>query len=135
MNEIGFDVHFHEFLRLYVSPLQEKCFKDYDVYPPKTEQAFVVRYSAEDQRELKPHFDESTYTLNIALNTPHKDFEGGGCRFTRFNCSVVDTRLGWGFLHPGQFTHKHEGLKVTKGVRYIMVAFIDPHESYSDDSE
>lgn len=104
MHEIGFHKHFHEFLRAYISPLQEKVFPDYEVYPPKSDQAFVVRYTAEDQRELKPHFDESTYTLNIALNTPHKDFEGGGCRFNRFNCSVTDTRLGWGFVHPGQFT-------------------------------
>ena len=96
MFEIGYEAHFTEFLRLYIQPLQAKSFTDYDVYPPKTDQAFVLKYSAKNQVELRPHFDESTYTLNIALNTPHVDFEGGGCRFTRFNCSVVDTRLGWG---------------------------------------
>ena len=78
------------------------------------------------KRELKPHFDLSTYTINIALNTPKKDFEGGGCRFLRNNCSVVDTKIGWMMMHPGQLTHKHEGLKITKGMRYILVAFIDP---------
>lgn len=36
---------------------------------------FVVRYKPDEQRELKPHHDTSTYTINIALNTPIKDFE------------------------------------------------------------
>ncbi|KAG8231869.1 hypothetical protein J437_LFUL011774 [Ladona fulva] len=46
--------------------------------------------------------------------------KGGGCHFLRYNCSVVDTRLGWMLMHPGRLTHFHEGLKVTKGTRYIM---------------
>lgn len=79
-----------------------------------------------EQDHLKPHHDASTYTINIALNRPNVDFEGGGCRFVRYNCSVLDTRVGWSFIHPGRLTHYHEGLVVTKGTRYIMVSFIDP---------
>jgi procollagen-lysine,2-oxoglutarate 5-dioxygenase, invertebrate len=87
---------------------------------------FVVRYRPGEQEFLTPHHDASTYTINIALNTPKVDFEGGGCRFVRYNCSVVDTKKGWGMIHPGRLTHYHEGLRVTNGTRYIMVAFIDP---------
>ena len=36
MSEIGFDWHWHEFMRLYIKPLQELVFNGYEVYPPKT---------------------------------------------------------------------------------------------------
>lgn len=88
--------------------------------------SFVVRYRPGEQDFLSPHHDASTYTLNIALNKPLIDYQGGGVRFLRYNCSVVDTRKGWIMMHPGRLTHFHEGLKVTGGTRYIMVTFVDP---------
>ena len=36
---------------------------------------FVVRYRPDEQPELKPHHDSSTYTINIALNNPNIDYE------------------------------------------------------------
>jgi len=36
---------------------------------------FVVRYKLSDQYRLHPHSDASTYTINIALNTPDVDYE------------------------------------------------------------
>ena len=53
-------------------------------------------------------------------------FQGGGVRFTRYNCSVTELRQGWTLMHPGRLTHEHEGLPTTNGTRYIMVSFIDP---------
>ena len=88
--------------------------------------SFVVRYRPGEQDHLVPHNDASTYTINIALNKPDVDFEGGGCRFVRRNCSVTKTKKGWAMIHPGRLTHLHEGLKTTKGTRYIMVTFVDP---------
>merc|ERR1712071_571863 len=94
--------------------------------PPKATMNFVVRYKPEEQPDLKPHHDSSTYTINVALNRPNIDYEGGGCRFIRYNCSVTDSRKGWMLMHPGRLTHYHEGLKTTKGTRYIMISFVDP---------
>lgn len=128
------DIHFRQvglhnmwvkFLELYVSPMQSKVYIGYEG-KPQTDLAFVVRYKPDEQASLRPHHDSSTYTLNIALNSPGIDYEGGGCRFVRYNCSVTDSRPGWGLLHPGRLTHFHEGLTVTKGIRYILVTFIDP---------
>lgn len=88
---------------------------------------FVVRYRPDEQPNLRPHHDSSTYTVNIALNRGGGvDYEGGGVRFIRYNCSVLLTKKGWMFMHPGRLTHFHEGLTVTKGTRYIMVSFVDP---------
>lgn len=94
--------------------------------PPRSLMNFVVRYRPDEQPSLKPHHDSSTFTINIALNKVGVDYEGGGCRFIRYNCSVTDTKPGWMLMHPGRLTHYHEGLKVTKGTRYIMISFVDP---------
>ncbi len=126
MNQVGWESHWLEFLRKYVRPLQEHVFLGYFHDPPRSLMNFVVRYKPGEQPSLRPHHDSSTYTINIALNRRGEDYEGGGCRFIRYNCSVVDTKPGWLLMHPGRLTHYHEGLLVTKGIRYIMIAFVDP---------
>jgi procollagen-lysine,2-oxoglutarate 5-dioxygenase len=87
---------------------------------------FVVKYCPDGQPSLRPHHDTSVYTINVALNRAGIDFEGGGCKFVRQNCSVQDTEKGWMLMHPGTLTHLHEGLPVTKGNRYIAISFVDP---------
>lgn len=126
MNQVNFEQHWLFFLREYIKPVQEKVFLGYFHDPPRAIMNFVVRYHPDEQYFLRPHHDASTYTINIALNRPNIDYEGGGCNFLRYNCSVVDLKRGWSLMHPGRLTHYHEGLPVTKGTRYIMVSFVDP---------
>ncbi|XP_058450895.1 procollagen-lysine,2-oxoglutarate 5-dioxygenase [Malaya genurostris] len=126
MNQVGLEQVWLKFLQLYVRPLQEKVFIGYFHDPPRSLMNFVVRYKPDEQPSLRPHHDSSTYTINIALNNAGIDYEGGGCKFLRYNCSVKDTRKGWMLMHPGRLTHFHEGLTTTNGTRYIMISFIDP---------
>nr|CAH0113763.1 unnamed protein product [Daphnia galeata] len=126
MKQIGLEAGWLHFLQHYVQPLQQRVFEGYWNDPPRSVMNFVVRYRPDEQPFLKPHHDSSTYTINIALNRPQIDFEGGGCRFVRYNCSVLDTKKGWMLMHPGRLTHYHEGLYTTKGTRYIMISFVDP---------
>ncbi|XP_055335239.1 procollagen-lysine,2-oxoglutarate 5-dioxygenase 1-like [Paramacrobiotus metropolitanus] len=126
MNQVGLERQWMMFLKEYIRPMQEKLYTGYFHDPPHALMNFVVRYRPDEQPALRPHHDSSTYTINIALNRPNVDYEGGGCRFIRYNCSVTDTRLGWTLIHPGRLTHFHEGLPVTKGTRYIMISFVDP---------
>lgn len=126
MNQVGLEDVWLHFLYLYVRPLQETVYTGYYHNPPKSLMNFVVRYRPDEQPLLRPHHDSSTYTINIALNRRGVDYEGGGCRFLRYNCSVEATEVGWMLMHPGRLTHFHEGLRTTKGTRYIMVSFIDP---------
>ncbi|KAK4880735.1 hypothetical protein RN001_008881 [Aquatica leii] len=126
MNQVGWDPHWMIFLQRWVRPVQEHVFTGYFHDPPRSLMNFVVRYKPDEQPSLRPHHDSSTYTINIALNEVGKDYEGGGCHFLRYNCSVTDTKTGWMLIHPGRLTHYHEGLRVTKGIRYIMISFVDP---------
>uniref|UniRef100_A0A8C9L7G2 Procollagen-lysine,2-oxoglutarate 5-dioxygenase 1 n=1 Tax=Pavo cristatus TaxID=9049 RepID=A0A8C9L7G2_PAVCR len=123
MNQIGFEREWYKFLLDYIAPITEKL---YPGYYTKFELAFVVRYKPDEQPSLMPHHDASTFTINIALNRVGIDYEGGGCRFLRYNCSIRAPRKGWTLMHPGRLTHYHEGLPTTKGTRYIAVSFIDP---------
>lgn len=94
-------------------------------FQPEVNLAFVVRYRPDEQPKLRPHNDASTYTINIALNNGGEDYQGGGTRFIRYNCTVLDTKKGWMLMHPGRLTHYHEGLPTTDGTRYIAVTFND----------
>ncbi|VVC41556.1 Hypothetical protein CINCED_3A018714 [Cinara cedri] len=126
MNQVGLEKHWLEFLRSYVQPIQKTVFVGYNHDPPQTLMNFVVKYNPLGQASLRPHHDSSTYTINIALNSPGKDYHGGGCHFLRYKCKVTDMKVGWMLMHPGRLTHYHEGLEVTNGTRYIMISFVDP---------
>uniref|UniRef100_A0A3P8TZE8 procollagen-lysine 5-dioxygenase n=1 Tax=Amphiprion percula TaxID=161767 RepID=A0A3P8TZE8_AMPPE len=125
MNQIGFEKEWLKFLKEYIAPVTEKL---YPGYYPKAQAImnFVVRYRPDEQPSLRPHHDSSTFTINIALNNKGVDYEGGGCKFLRYDCKVESPRKGWSFMHPGRLTHYHEGLPTTRGTRYIMVSFVDP---------
>ncbi|XP_066455443.1 procollagen-lysine,2-oxoglutarate 5-dioxygenase 2 isoform X1 [Eleutherodactylus coqui] len=125
MSQIGMDKEWLHFIREFIAPITLKVFAGYYTKGHALLN-FVVKYTPDRQYYLRPHHDASTFTINIALNTKDLDFQGGGCRFARYNCSVDAPRKGWSFMHPGRLTHLHEGLPVTNGTRYIAVSFIDP---------
>ncbi|KAK9401183.1 PLOD2: Procollagen-lysine-2-oxoglutarate 5-dioxygenase 2 [Crotalus adamanteus] len=117
MKQIGLENVWLHFIREFIAPVTLKGHALLN---------FVVKYTTDRQRSLRPHHDSSTFTINIALNKPGEDFQGGGCKFLRYNCSIESPRKGWSFMHPGRLTHLHEGLPILKGTRYIAVSFIDP---------
>ncbi|XP_077100272.1 procollagen-lysine,2-oxoglutarate 5-dioxygenase 2 isoform X1 [Siphateles boraxobius] len=125
MRQIDFDKEWLHFIREFISPVTLKVFSGYYTKGYAI-MNFVVKYTPNRQAYLRPHHDSSTFTINVALNNKGVDFQGGGCRFHRYNCSIESPRKGWSFMHPGRLTHLHEGLPTTNGTRYIAVSFIDP---------
>lgn len=120
LKQIGFESQWEKIVFKYIAPMASKMYNNY-----KTKNiniSFVVKYSMDGQRELTPHHDASTYTVNICLNA---DFEGGGCRFLRQNYNMNNNKIGYVSMHPGKITHYHEGLPITNGIRYILVSFIN----------
>ncbi|XP_047465808.1 procollagen-lysine,2-oxoglutarate 5-dioxygenase 1 isoform X2 [Mugil cephalus] len=125
MTQINYKDEWQKFLQEYITPITEKMYPGYYTRA-QFELAFVVRYRPDEQPYLRPHHDASTFTINIALNEVGLDYQGGGCRFLRYNCSIQAPRKGWALMHPGRLTHYHEGLPTTAGTRYIAVSFVDP---------
>jgi len=121
LEQIGFGNHWEAIVTDYIAPCASKLFSGYKT--KGTNISFVVRYCLDGQKELCPHHDASTYTINVALN--EGEYEGGGCRFIRQDYKVTNQAIGTMLMHPGRLTHYHEGLPVTSGTRYILVSFIN----------
>lgn len=85
---------------------------------------FVVRYDANNQKELVSHEDGSEFSFVIGLN---EEFKGGGT-FINNNLHVLNA--GECLLFCGQNTHS--GVEVTQGVRYIIAGFVN-HIHCDDD--
>ena len=75
MNQINFDTEWLYILDFYVRPLQEHVFVGYFSRPPRSLMNFMVRYRSDEQPNLLPHHDWSTYTINVALNRVGVDYE------------------------------------------------------------
>uniref|UniRef100_H2ZIJ0 procollagen-lysine 5-dioxygenase n=1 Tax=Ciona savignyi TaxID=51511 RepID=H2ZIJ0_CIOSA len=125
MNQVNYEKEWLHMLSTYPTKIIQKVYPGYYT-KAQSIMMFVVRYRPSEQSFLRPHHDSSTWTMNVALNTFGEDYEGGGCRFLRYNCAVTKIPKGYAVVHPGRLTHYHEGLETTKGTRYISVSFVDP---------
>ncbi|OBS64584.1 hypothetical protein A6R68_06880, partial [Neotoma lepida] len=94
MKQVGYEDQWLQLLRTYVGPMTEYLFPGYHT-KTRAVMNFVVRYRPDEQPSLRPHHDSSTFTLNVALNHKGVDYEGGGCRFLRYDCRVSSPRKGW----------------------------------------
>jgi predicted 2-oxoglutarate/Fe(II)-dependent dioxygenase YbiX len=84
---------------------------------------FIVKYHQDFQSELEIHKDDSFVTFNILLSDKN-DFEGGGTFF--YDGIISNINQGDMIVHSGKI--KHSGLAITKGTRYVLVAFISVDE-------
>ena len=84
-----------------------------------TSENFMIRYTTETQGHLDLHHDAAVISSVLTLN---KDFTGGGTYF--YNQNKTHTgEVGHITIHPGQVTHRHGGVPVHSGKRYILVSF------------
>ena len=82
--------------------------------------AFIVRYDAAAQSSLPVHVDDSHLSLTIALNALG-EYDGGGTYFEELG-RVLRPDCGGIVCFPGSL--RHGGHTVTRGVRYIIAAFL-----------
>lgn len=81
---------------------------------------FVVKYKYDEQNHLEMHCDGSFISFNILLNST-SDFEGGGTYFD--DGLIMKQEQGQIIIHSSKI--KHAGLPITKGLRYLLVGFIN----------
>jgi hypothetical protein len=81
---------------------------------------FIVKYSSEGQNLLEMHKDGSFLTFNISLSDSDS-YCGGGTLFE----DGITTKLEQGdlIIHCSQINHG--GIPITKGLRYLLVGFIN----------
>jgi hypothetical protein len=115
-----------------IYPLLTAQFGDFlpDASKLRVADGFVVKYDAAGgQTELKPHRDGSVVSFNVALN-PSSDFDGGGTWFDSLNDAV---RINEGEIVSHASGILHGGNGITRGKRYILVAFVilEGYDSWS----
>jgi hypothetical protein len=98
-------------------PVERLYFKD----------LFLAKYETSGQPGLGKHTDGSTYSFNMLLSDPTLDFDGGGTW-------IKSVRLVWPemwdvLMHQGNILH--EECPVSRGVRYVLVGFVQSDASYS----
>lgn len=82
--------------------------------------AFLVRYTACSSSHFLPlHYDESTHSLILALNS---DFEGGGTYFYSLDHASTPSSGSLASFRGNQLLHG--GNVVTKGERFILAIFL-----------
>lgn len=81
---------------------------------------FVVKYQHDDQNFLEIHKDGSFISFNILLSDV-TDFEGGGTYFD--DGLIMKGEQGDLIIHSSRI--KHSGLPITKGIRYLLVGFLN----------
>ena len=94
----------------------------------RTIDAFVVKYDASKQRSLPLHCDQSEFSLTIALDSL-SEYDGGGTYFAEYG-EVLNCESGGVISFRGDMFHG--GHPITKGVRYILVAFLYSHLKKED---
>jgi hypothetical protein len=82
---------------------------------------FLVKYAAHAQRGLKLHTDGCLFSLTLLISHEN-DFEGGGTYYQSID-KVIHLEQGDCAYHDAHVMHS--GVDITKGQRYILVAFID----------
>ena len=87
--------------------------------------AFVVRYSADRQRSLPLHTDQSQFSLTVALNA-QCEYDGGGTFFLDTG-EVVNCDAGGVISFDGSL--EHCGWPIVRGTRYIIVAFLYAYQA------
>eukprot|EP00037_Helgoeca_nana_P020780 m.207469 g.207469 ORF g.207469 m.207469 type:complete len:248 (-) comp25393_c1_seq1:1944-2687(-) len=93
---------------------------DVDMTRLRVVDAFLVKYSAGKQRELPIHSDQSQFSLTIAIN-PASEYDGGGTYFFDVD-ATAKCDVGGFVVFPGHMAHG--GAAITRGVRYIIAAFL-----------
>ena len=84
---------------------------------------FVVKYDSELQNKLEKHKDGSIFSFNVLLNHDTEFVGGGTIIYEDGNEVLVKSIKGGLLIHSGQ--SYHSGNEITKGIRYLLVGFVN----------
>lgn len=120
LDVLGLQETYVEILKEYIWGIAVEKFQLEDDYWRNLEaENFLARYQPYGQYHLGLHHDWSELTTVVTLN---EDFTGGGTYFSKQKVRLQGKK-GEISIHPGQITHRHGGLPVLTGQRYIIVSF------------
>jgi hypothetical protein len=81
---------------------------------------FIVKYAPSHQSILGMHCDGHILTFQITLSSL-EEYEGGGTEY----CDGCILKPNKGALTIQSGFVKHAGVPITKGLRYVLVGFVE----------
>ncbi|XP_062505815.1 multifunctional procollagen lysine hydroxylase and glycosyltransferase LH3-like [Corticium candelabrum] len=125
MDKIAFNSQWMEIIKSYILPMQQQVYNGYNSHG-RSDRNVVVKYRKQSSFALKPHGAKSGFIVNVALSQHGRDYQGGGYRFVRYNCTTTRLSIGHILMYPGQITHWYERLGITAGANYVIISVIAP---------
>lgn len=120
ISSFGYDEIYRKVLKEYVFPAAIHRWRlDGRSWAEMTSENFMIKYTTDTQGHLDLHHDNAVISSVLTLN---KEFTGGGTYFYSQNKTHIG-QVGHITIHPGQVTHRHGGVPVHSGERYILVSF------------
>lgn len=89
--------------------------------------AFVIKYSADTQTELRLHHDVAQVSASVKLND---GYTGAELDFPRQNFTNVDVPVGSMLVWPSLVTHPHQTRPLIAGVKYALTIWFEIPEQY-----
>jgi len=86
---------------------------------------FIVKYSLDGQSHLNMHRDVSILSFVLQLN-PNTEFDDGGTYY-KIHDKTIRSDIGDIVYHCGKL--HHSGVKITRGIRYILAGFLNVTDS------
>lgn len=81
---------------------------------------FIIKYSMNGQRNLKPHFDDSMVSGSIKLND---NYTGAELVFPRQKFTNKEVPVGSIIIWPSSLQHLHYCSDITSGVKYSLTSW------------
>ncbi|MEC7984746.1 MAG: hypothetical protein VX278_06260 [Myxococcota bacterium] len=111
---------FQRWKKIFIRQVLRPIFRrDYYAHFQSFHDLFIVRYQAEEQRDLVTHRDGPPMSFVLQLND---DFQGGGTTINSLSRSLVHN-VGDLCVHSGWLLHG--AAAVTRGTRYVLIGFCE----------
>lgn len=123
MEVLDLEDTYRQVLEEYVVPMANSMWELGPTWGKFRAETFLAKYTPSAQGHLSIHHDESDITCLVQLSDLH-EYEGGGTFFKRQK-KLIKNGIGYATVHPGNITHMHGGRAISKGLRYILVSFIN----------
>eukprot|EP00163_Fabomonas_tropica_P030755 TRINITY_DN7091_c0_g1_i1.p1 TRINITY_DN7091_c0_g1~~TRINITY_DN7091_c0_g1_i1.p1 ORF type:complete len:248 (+),score=41.47 TRINITY_DN7091_c0_g1_i1:110-853(+) len=119
LEEIGMDTWYYHIAKKHIVPIMRKLWRSFTV--TKFDEPYLLKYEVNLIKGMRLHNDLETVSMIVYLND---EYEGGGTHFPRYNFSTATPKPvpGTAVLYPGRLSHEHEGLPITQGVRFLLLA-------------
>lgn len=84
--------------------------------------AFVIRYAAGEQEELRAHHDVAQVSASVKLDD---DYEGAELRFPRQGADNASVPVGALLAWPSLVTHPHDAAPLRRGVKHGLTIWFE----------